>query len=253
MADIADILAQAENPEYVRVATARVLIRQDLLARHEELDAELQAAIASDGMHNRTPRAPALAAELEALEAEVEAAKVEFRFRSIGKRAWADLLAAHPPTREQKKADPRVDHNPDTFPAAAIAASCVDPVLTLDKIGGRWADSPSERAIREYACSRGIPRSVFLGRIVADGEPVWLEEDTQAALEWQEHKDSLCSGCGNPRDESFALENHDRYDVTALACHACAARERKAQVMSGDGESRPPAGLYFAVTGPTDD
>ena len=34
-ASIDDILAVAENPEYVRVATASVLLRQDLVARHE--------------------------------------------------------------------------------------------------------------------------------------------------------------------------------------------------------------------------
>lgn len=134
MSSLDDILAEAENPSYVRVATARILLRQDMLARHAELDAALNKAIEDDGRHNRTPESPRLRDEIEALEAEIEAAKVEFRFRSIGKRAWADLLAAHPPTKPQRTADPRIDHNPQTFPVAAIAASCVDPVMTVDDV-----------------------------------------------------------------------------------------------------------------------
>lgn len=131
---IDEILAEAENPAFVRVTTAKVLLRQDLVARHEQLDAELSAVMASDAMENITPRAPAIAAELRDLEDEIEAAKREFKFRSIGHRAWADLLAAHPPTREQRKADARLDHDPTSFPLAAIAASCVDPVLTFESV-----------------------------------------------------------------------------------------------------------------------
>ena len=131
MASIEDILAQAENPAYVRVATARVLLRQDLLAEHARLDAELTQAIVDDERENRIPVAPQLMCALDELEAEIDAAKVEFRFRAIGKRPWADLLKQHPPTKDQQRAG--LDHNPETFPAAAIAASCVEPTLTVDE------------------------------------------------------------------------------------------------------------------------
>lgn len=135
MADgIEAILAEAENPEYVRTATARVLIRQDLVARHAELQAELNSAIAGDDRENRMPVAPRVAEELLDLEAQIEQAKVEFRFRSVGRKAWADLLAKHPPTKEQVRADRRVDHNPATFPLAAIAASCVEPAMTVAEV-----------------------------------------------------------------------------------------------------------------------
>lgn len=132
MTSLEEILAQAENPAYVRVATARILLRQDLVARHAELEEQLTAAANADRATNREPVAPALAAQILELEQEMEAAKVEFRFRAIGKRAWADLIARHPPTKDQLKADPRLDHNPVTFPVAAIAASCIDPELTLE-------------------------------------------------------------------------------------------------------------------------
>lgn len=129
---LAEVLAQAENPSFVRVATARVLLRQDLPAKHAALEAELAAAVARDATTNERDQAPVISQQILDLEAETEAAKVEFRFRSIGKRAWADLLAAHPPSKKQLaewatlKQKP-ADHNPETFPIAAIAASCIVP------------------------------------------------------------------------------------------------------------------------------
>lgn len=131
MSAIDEILALAENPEHTRVVTARVLLRQDLLAEHDRLDAQLAAVIADDARLNRIPAAPGLAERIEELEAEIDAAKVEFRFRSVGKRTWANLLAKHPPTKDQKRSEPGLDHNPETFPVAAIAASCFDPELTV--------------------------------------------------------------------------------------------------------------------------
>ena len=121
----ADILAQAENPAYTRVTKTRVLLRQDLVARHRELDEQLALAIARDATTNERDQAPDIARQIEALQDEIESSQVEFKFKAIGKKAWADLLAQHPPLKEHK--DLRVDHNPETFPIAAMAASCVIP------------------------------------------------------------------------------------------------------------------------------
>lgn len=170
---IAEILAQAENPAYIRVATAKVLLRQDLLARHAELDAELERAIVDDAQENRIPIAPRLAAELIELQQEIDAAKVEFRFRSIGKRAWADLLAAHPPTKEQKRADPRCTFNPVTFPAAAIAAACIEPKISADEVRRLEAalndsqfDILFERCINAQIGGTESPKSLTAGAIL---------------------------------------------------------------------------------------
>ena len=48
--------------------------------------------------------------------------------------------------------------------------------------------------------------------------------------------DSVCGDCGQSRDESFDPAMDDKYEVEVAVCHACAARERKAQVRY---ESRP--------------
>jgi hypothetical protein len=122
-----EILAQAEDPAFVRVATARILLRQDFADRHVVLDAALEAAVRDDARLNRTPEAPGIARQIGDLEAETEAAKVEFKFRAIGRRAWADLMSQHPPTKEQLKVSRHWDHNPETFPSAAMAASCFVP------------------------------------------------------------------------------------------------------------------------------
>jgi hypothetical protein len=84
---------------------------------------------------------------------------------------------------------------------------------------------------------------------------LWLDEDFTAAVEWQEYHDSLCSGCSQPRDESFARENSEAYDVEVLRCHACAARERKAYARNGSRESGSPPlfGEFFAVSKNDDD
>lgn len=178
---LADILAEAEDPAYVRVATAKVLLRQDLVARHAELEAELAAAIVLDARTNEPDQAPAIAEQLEALQAEMEAAKVEFRFRNIGRKAWADLLAAHPPTKEQLQAakDPGsrmkgIDHNPDTFPVAAIAASCSEPA-GMDEDAVRRLEAvftDSQFTVLWSACVDAnlggveVPKSLAAGRIL---------------------------------------------------------------------------------------
>ena len=77
-------------------------------------------------------------AELEAARARVEEAKaaldevtVVMTFRSVGRKAYDDLVMAHPPTDEQKEMD--YSYNPETFTPAIIAASCVEPDLTLEE------------------------------------------------------------------------------------------------------------------------
>lgn len=132
MASIDEILAVAEDPDHRRTATVRILLRQDLTARHTELDQQLAAAIVDDGRLNRDPVAPELAQQLADLETELDDARVAFTVRAVGRRAWADLLAQHPPTQQQRNHNPHLDHNPETFPIAALAASAIDPVITVD-------------------------------------------------------------------------------------------------------------------------
>jgi hypothetical protein len=176
MSTIEEILAQAEDASHVRVVVARVLLRGDLVSRHADLEAELAEAVAYDQKHNESPTAPAVAQRIADLEAETEAAKVEFRFKPIGHRAWADLLAEHPPTKDQKRVDPRIDFNPLTFPAAAIAKSCSDPVMSHDQALTleKRLDESTWMAIWngcvEANLGGGVPKSAAAGAILRASE-----------------------------------------------------------------------------------
>jgi hypothetical protein len=133
MPGIDDILAIAEDPAYRRVVTARVaLVRQELRDEHAHLEALLPTLV-SDTI-DAHPLRHQTAERLAAIEAEIEAATVEFRFVALGHRAWADLLRKHPPTRQQLSQRRDMDHNPETFPYEAIAASCTEPVMTADDV-----------------------------------------------------------------------------------------------------------------------
>ena len=79
-----------------------------------------------------------------------------------------------------------------------------------------------------------------------------LSSDTLAALAWQSYLYSLCSGCGQPRHESFDAEADGAYVAHADRCHACTAAaiqqrafaKADASVTGGyDGS----AGRYFST------
>lgn len=196
MADIADVLSQAENVENRRTATVRMLLRQDLARQHADLEAELLATRQDDESHNRTPLAPTIAKRIVELEQEMEAAKVEFVFRSLPRRDWVELIAKHPPTKAQLKAiaDATTDvfkrttleFNPDTFPTAAIAASCVDPDMTVGDVDrleralsdSQWAQLWS-KAIEVNVGSSDPKASRVAGLILRLSE----QSGTTAALE----------------------------------------------------------------------
>lgn len=126
MTSFDDVLAQAGADTIVREASCRILLRQDLAARHEQLDAETLEP--SSGALADAPERVAKIEALAALEAEIEAARVTFRFKSIGYLRWQNLIRAHPPTRQQRtELGNAIDHNPETFPAAAMAACCFEP------------------------------------------------------------------------------------------------------------------------------
>lgn len=77
-------------------------------------------------------------------------------------------------------------------------------------------------------------------------EPLWLDEDQDAALEYMDYLDSICSGCGQPRHESFSEENFLAYHTTALRCHACADKELTAKARQRD-DNASTEGIYLVV------
>lgn len=140
---INDILADVKVDAHVPTATVTVLLgsAQQMLDQHTALDQRLAEAMVYDTSRAKvdvdgdlndvfTPTAPAIAAEIRDLEVAIEEAGTEFTFKSIGRRRWQNLIAAHPPTDADKAQDRTAEINGRTFPIAAVAASCVDPEMS---------------------------------------------------------------------------------------------------------------------------
>lgn len=131
-----ELLARLSDPAYRLVRTASILLApSDLSERHQQLESDLQTEI-EDATTN--PAAVAniepIARQLADLETEIDSHRITFKFGALPRRAWVDLLAAHPPTKEQVKQNDGIGFNPDTFPAAAIAACLIDPVMTPEQV-----------------------------------------------------------------------------------------------------------------------
>lgn len=114
-----------------RQTTARVLLDQTLLVEHARLDADLQRAVVEDAKHNRVPESFALSEQIRELEQTIDDAQRTFTFEGIGRGPWMDLVANHPPSPSDRRDG--LDFNSDTFPPAAVAKCCIDPVLTYDE------------------------------------------------------------------------------------------------------------------------
>ena len=127
---LSDVVAHAKP----RTATVRLCLRGDLAQEHERLERELtETRKADDDSLAGSPQAAELAGRIQDIESEMREDETEFTFRAIGKTAWSDLIAKHPPTKDQKEM--RLDHNPETFSVAAITASLVDPAdATLEEV-----------------------------------------------------------------------------------------------------------------------
>lgn len=78
---------------------------------------------------------------------------------------------------------------------------------------------------------------MFLGRVVADGEALFLPEDRHWALALAAVEADECPGCGQPRSESTSPEAEYGYRGEPLRCHACAAIEREARDFAKDGDT----------------
>jgi len=113
-----------------------------------------------------------------------------------------------------------------------------------------WADrQPAERAAIDYCAPRGIPYTVFCGRVVGMGEPAWTDDDREAVFEWLHEQSQRCSSCGADLSEALAEENSFGYQAEALWCHGCRAMHRAAIHLSGPGaKENPLAGARYRFT-----
>lgn len=71
-----------------------------------------------------------------------------------------------------------------------------------------------------------MPRSVFLG---------WSDDDRGWALALLAEEADECSGCGQPRSESYSEESEGRYTARVQVCQACLVAEHVATDAQGRG------------------
>ena len=175
MTDIEQLVEQTEKKDNQPIERVRLLLGDAVQLRDELEAADAAAAVAvrQDKLENREPQAPALAARAAEIEEQIVAAQTEFVFRSIGRRAWRDLVAAHPPTSEQRRVDARAEINGKTFPVAAIAECCIEPKMSASvvaRLEGALSDGQWERLWAGCLAANGggadIPKSVAAGSIL---------------------------------------------------------------------------------------
>lgn len=99
---------------------------------------------------------------------------------------------------------------------------------------------PTHRRVLETARAWGVSPSRFLGaepRVVVHRtdiggfihvhEAEWTVEDREAALALQDYEASLCSGCGQPLEETTKPEREYAYKAQLpIRCHYCTAASR---------------------------
>lgn len=102
----------------------------------------------------------------------------------------------------------------------------------------------------EAARAWGVPLSIMRGRIVADGEPLWLDSDRDWAVALM-LEEAETHQCGHPVSESFAQENDGTYFAESLRCHACAAIARQSadinKQAASETEPLDPSGLVITA------
>lgn len=125
--NIDDLIATAQP----RTQLVRICARGDLVAAHAEAVEALGRVADDETASLGDPATRDAAAAVIAVEEEMDAATVTFTVASVSRQVWNDLLAAHPPSKEQRRAGH--DHDPATFPVAAVAACVSDPEITLDQ------------------------------------------------------------------------------------------------------------------------
>ena len=96
---------------------------------------------------------------------------------------------------------------------------CADAGHVPPYLRDRYRRDGEYRSRVDFACERGIPLSVFLGRVVEAGEPAWLPEDRDVVAVWQAEQHGKCPQCGTWRWEWD--ENPYAWFVDHDTCMGC--------------------------------
>lgn len=112
-----------------------------------------------DDLLNKPARTKELAIKVP--NADGDTLELTIKLKAIGSQDYDDLLAANPPTNEQKREGNT--YNPDTFAPALIAACAIEPKMTNAEAKKLWTSSDWSRGeVTELflacieVCSKGL-------------------------------------------------------------------------------------------------
>jgi hypothetical protein len=124
------LLASAKRPETV----VPVCLRGDLQAEWETLDKRLNDLRSRNfGKIGMSQDHRDLAQRIVELEATMSASTIDIRLRGLDRRAWRDLVSAHP-ARKDNETDGVLGVNQETFFDALVAECAVEPEMTADQV-----------------------------------------------------------------------------------------------------------------------
>lgn len=109
--------------------------------------------------------------------------------------------------------------NPEAAFTAAVAHQARG-LIDVEAFHWRMRDDPRWAVAVRYACEHGIPLSVFLGRVVEPGEPVWDEDDRDVALGYTLWISGVCGSCGLHRLD-WEHERDETWKGTIVTCFGC--------------------------------
>ena len=157
----------------IEKSVVAVCFNRALFAEWTEASEQLQAARPGNDDVEQ------LAARVVDLTEQVERDKQAhtFTFETVPYSVWRGLVEDHPPTDKQREQNKYLDYNPDTFPPVAVAASCVDPELTVEDAGWLREHLPRlefdrlfEAAFQVSVGGGDLPKSVIaIAKTLASG------------------------------------------------------------------------------------
>lgn len=169
-----DLIAGATLP----TTTVTLCVAGELQAQWEDLERELQDAIdAEDDSLASGGESREIAERMDALREAMRAYERTVKFQALSQRAYSDLLAKHPP-RKDNEDDQARSLNIETFPPALIAACAVEPVMTEEQVK-QLAELLTNWQFNElfgasFMLNRSpvsIPKSVTVSEILANSAP----------------------------------------------------------------------------------
>lgn len=147
MPDFKTLLAEARLPE----RSEPVCLRGDLVAQFEELERQLKEAGRATTTSIEDGGGAAIAEQIEALRADMQAHTYTFRLRALPRAAYRALKAKHPPRKNDDTGEPLpedvyLDANLDEFGEALLRACVVDPQLSETD----WQELADKLTDRQY-------------------------------------------------------------------------------------------------------